>query len=56
MKIPQAQDPLLGKFTFPVTDIARNGFIKDTWTLQDAEKGQIELALSWSTCYISETD
>ncbi len=38
----------------PVKDIARNGFIKDTWTLQDAEKGQIELALTWQTCYISE--
>ena len=22
-------------------DVARNGFIKDVWTLQDAEKGQV---------------
>ena len=40
----QSNDPSLGKFTFPITDIARNGFIKDTWTLQDAEKGQVSRA------------
>lgn len=45
---------MLGKLEIRVRDVVRNGTIKDTWTLQDAEKGQIEAVLSWQTCYISD--
>lgn len=47
-------DKLLGRLTMPVKDIARNGSIKDTWTLLDSAAGEIELALDWTTVFISE--
>lgn len=47
-------DKVLGKLEIRVRDVVRNGTIKDVWTLQDAERGQIELVLSWQTCYISD--
>lgn len=31
----------------PVADVARNGHLKDTWALQDAESGTIEMKLQW---------
>ena len=37
----QDNDKSLGKLSVPLRDIVRNGFMKDTWTLQDAEKGQV---------------
>uniref|UniRef100_A0A7S0S0C1 C2 domain-containing protein n=1 Tax=Chlamydomonas leiostraca TaxID=1034604 RepID=A0A7S0S0C1_9CHLO len=45
---------VLGKLQIPVKDVARNGSLKDIWTLADTERGQIELALTWQTCYIAE--
>jgi hypothetical protein len=53
-KSQESNDKLLGRFTMPVKDIARNGSMKDTWTLTDSETGEIELALTWATCYISD--
>jgi hypothetical protein len=55
-KKEEDKDKSLGQLQVPVKDVVRNGFIKDIWTLQDAEKGQIELALSWQTCYISDME
>ncbi len=53
-KKPEASDTFLGKLEIRVKDVVRNGTLKDIWTLQDAEKGQIELALAWQTCYITD--
>ncbi|GAX84222.1 hypothetical protein CEUSTIGMA_g11645.t1 [Chlamydomonas eustigma] len=55
-KKEEDKDKSLGKLQVPVKDVVRNGYLKDIWTLQDAEKGQIELALSWQTCYISDME
>ncbi|KAJ9520774.1 hypothetical protein QJQ45_007633 [Haematococcus lacustris] len=37
-------DLVLGKLQIPVRDVVRNGQLQDTFTLQDAERGQIQLA------------
>eukprot|EP00198_Chlamydomonas_reinhardtii_P013473 XP_001702810.1 predicted protein [Chlamydomonas reinhardtii] len=47
------KDPILGKVLIRVEDVARNGRIKETWSLQDAERGYIELNLIWQTCHVS---
>ncbi len=44
----------MGRLVIKVEDVARNGRLKDTWALQDAERGYIELNLQWQTCYVSE--
>ncbi|KAG1680815.1 hypothetical protein FOA52_008148 [Chlamydomonas sp. UWO 241] len=49
------RDKIMGKLHIPVADIARNGSIKDVWTLQDTERGQVEMVLSWQTCYYEDT-
>ncbi len=48
------QDSLLGKLQIPVADIARNGHLKDTWALQEAESGSIEMKLQWQNCYVDQ--
>ena len=53
-KSEDSNDKLLGRLMMPVKDIARNGSMKDTWTLTDAETGEIELAFDWQTVYISD--
>ncbi|KAF5832806.1 hypothetical protein DUNSADRAFT_11179 [Dunaliella salina] len=45
-------DKTLGALEIPVKDVAKNGMLKDVNTLQDTERGQIELQLKWQTCYI----
>ena len=54
VKSDEGRDKLLGRLTMPVKDIARNGSIKDTWTLLDSEEGSIELNLQWTTVFISD--
>lgn len=49
------KDKVLGKLQIPVKDVARNGMIKDLWTLQDTERGQIELALHWQTIEVPDS-
>jgi hypothetical protein len=44
------QDSVLGKIQVPVADVARNGSLKDTWALQDAESGTLEMKLQWCAC------
>ncbi|EFJ52270.1 hypothetical protein VOLCADRAFT_86525 [Volvox carteri f. nagariensis] len=46
-------DPIMGKVLINVEHVARNGRIKETWALEDAERGYIELNLSWQTCHLS---
>eukprot|EP00955_Chlamydomonas_euryale_P098049 365122-Chlamydomonas_euryale.AAC.48 len=46
---------VIGKLHIPVVDIARNGAMKDIWTLQDTERGQVEMVLSWQTFYFEES-
>ncbi|KXZ44359.1 hypothetical protein GPECTOR_69g452 [Gonium pectorale] len=47
------KDTLMGRLMIPVEDVARNGRIKEVWSLQDAERGYIELNLTWQTCHLS---
>lgn len=53
-KKEEDKDRVLGKLMIPVRDVVRNGSIKDTWVLQDTEKGAIELAMTWQTCEIPD--
>ncbi|KAG2430443.1 hypothetical protein HXX76_009966 [Chlamydomonas incerta] len=48
------KDPILGKVLIRVEDVARNGRIKETWSLQDAERGYIELNLIWQPSHVSK--
>ncbi|WIA39496.1 hypothetical protein OEZ86_005594 [Tetradesmus obliquus] len=48
------QDQLLGKLQIPVADVARNGHLKDTWPLLEAESGTLEMKLSWSNCHVEQ--
>lgn len=50
-----AQDAVIGKLTIPVKDVVRNGSLKDIYTLQDTERGQIELSMAWQTCYVVDS-
>jgi hypothetical protein len=45
---------MLGKLQIPVADVARNGYLKDTWPLLEAESGTIEMKLSWSNCHVEQ--
>lgn len=47
-------DSVLGKVQIPVADVARNGYLRDTWALQDAESGTIEMKLEWQNCYVDQ--
>jgi len=48
------QDRLMGRVTIPVSDVVRNGNLKDSFALQDAESGTIEMKLEWANCYVDE--
>lgn len=48
------QDSMLGRVQIPVADVARNGCLKDTWALLDAESGTIEMKLQWQTCFVDQ--
>ncbi|KAJ9520981.1 hypothetical protein QJQ45_022699 [Haematococcus lacustris] len=54
-KKEEESDLVLGKLQIPVRDVVRNGQLQDTFTLQDAERGQIQLGLTWQTCYLSDS-
>ena len=32
----------------------RNGHLKDSFALQDAESGTIEMKLEWANCYVDD--
>jgi hypothetical protein len=53
---PQArfQDRLIGRVTIPVADVVRNGRLRDSFALQDAESGTIEMKLEWANCFVDE--
>eukprot|EP00798_Chlamydomonas_sp_ICE-L_P028844 gene28844-32033_t len=40
-------DKVVGKLQISLRDVAQNSSLKDVWTLNDAEKGNIELELKW---------
>ena len=48
------KDALLGKVMIPVADVVRNGHLRDTFPLQDAESGQIEMRLDWQNAYADD--
>ncbi|GIL46177.1 hypothetical protein Vafri_3227 [Volvox africanus] len=53
-KKTEEKDPILGKVLINVEHVARNGRIKEVWSLEDAERGYIELNLMWQTCHLSK--
>ncbi|KAG2484002.1 hypothetical protein HYH03_017169 [Edaphochlamys debaryana] len=53
-KSKEEKDAVMGKVMVRVEDVARNGRIKETWSLQDAERGYIELNLIWQPCHVSK--
>ncbi|GLC34697.1 hypothetical protein PLESTB_001233100 [Pleodorina starrii] len=53
-KKTEDKDPVMGKVLINVEDVARNGRIKEVWSLEDAERGYIELNLTWQTCHLSK--
>ena len=38
----------------PVADVVRNGHLRDTFPLQDAESGTIEMRLDWQNAYADD--
>jgi hypothetical protein len=48
------QDRLVGRLTIPVRDVVRNGHLKDSFALQDAESGTLEMKLEWANCYVDD--
>ncbi|KAI8467075.1 MAG: C2 domain-containing protein [Monoraphidium minutum] len=48
------QDRLIGRVVIPVADVVRNGHLKDSFALQDAESGTIEMKLEWQDCYVDD--
>jgi hypothetical protein len=42
----------LGKVQIPVMDVVRNGTLKSSWPLQEAESGVIEMKLTWANCFV----
>lgn len=52
-KKKEDKDNSMGKLLINVKDVARNGRLKDTWALQDTDRGYVELSLQWQTCYVS---
>ncbi|GBF88447.1 hypothetical protein Rsub_01160 [Raphidocelis subcapitata] len=48
------QDRLVGRVTIPVSDVVRNGHLKDSFALQDAESGTLEMKLEWANCYVDD--
>jgi hypothetical protein len=48
------QDRLIGRVVIPVADVVRNGRLQDSWALQDAESGTIEMKLEWQDCYVDD--
>jgi hypothetical protein len=44
----------MGRVAIPVSDVVRNGNLKDSFALQDAETGTIEMKLEWANCYVDE--
>lgn len=48
------QDRLIGRVVIPVSDVVRNGHLKDSWALQDAESGTVEMKLEWQDCYVDD--
>lgn len=47
-----SKDESMGRIMIKVSDVARNGVMKDTWTLQDTDRGSIELKLIWQACHL----
>lgn len=43
---------MIGKVQIPVSDVVRNGHLRDVWALQEAESGTIEMKLEWQNCYV----
>ena len=56
LKLSRARfvDRLVGRVTLPVADVVRNGHLKDSFALQDAESGTIEMKLEWANCYVDD--
>jgi hypothetical protein len=48
------EDKVLGRVPILVSDVARNGHLKDTWALQEAESGTIEMKLEWRNVYVDQ--
>jgi hypothetical protein len=45
-------DVALGKVQIPVMDVVRNGSLKSSWPLTEAESGVISMKLIWQNCYV----
>lgn len=48
------QDKPMGRVTIPVADVVRNGHLRDTWALQDAKSGTLEMKLEWQDCFVDD--
>ena len=42
------RDRPIGHFNLDLIEVVRNRRIRDTWALQDTQKGEIELVLEWT--------
>jgi hypothetical protein len=52
--VQRFEDKQLGKLNVAVADVARNGRLRDTFTLSEADRGEIELLMDWHTCHTSD--
>lgn len=46
------KDKVLGRVQIPIRDVVRNGVLKDTWALQEAESGTVEMRIEWQNAYM----
>lgn len=46
------KDKVLGRVQIPVRDVVRNGTLKDTWALQEAESGTVEMRIEWRDAFM----
>jgi hypothetical protein len=46
------RDKVLGRVSIPIRDVVRNGVLKDTWALQEAESGTVEMRIEWQNAYM----
>ena len=53
---PQKHDTELGNLRLNVEEIARNKTMKDVWPLQNANKGDIELTLTFQPIIFEEDE
>jgi hypothetical protein len=52
LSLDRFRDKPVGRVQIPIRDVVRNGVLKDTWALQEAESGTVEMRIEWQNAYM----